>query len=192
MRLKRVCYLVSGGLLVLCVLASCAIAATLNPFASNTTAPDPGWPTVPFDPMINTSIPGSNCEVCSYNTDDPLWASVDNLCTSDGTLPLPPDFICNCNFTADTGDTESSVTAQPATQNTEKTVETQTLASSVVVNSGVTTQPAKYKVTTVTSTVSSSPPTKTYSVISSTTVAKPKSSTQSKNSDEITTIDGLF
>jgi len=188
MKLKRVCYLVSGGLLILCVLASCAIAATLNPFAPNSSVPDPGWPTVPFDPIINTSIPGSNCEVCSYNTDDPLLASVDNLCTPDGTLPLPPDFICNCNFTADTGGTESSVTAQPATQNTEQTVETQTLASSVVVNSGVTTQPAKYKVTTV----SSSTPTKTYSVISSTTTAQPTSSTQSKNSDEITNLDGLF
>jgi|GEM_PF-5736269 len=188
MKLKRVCYLVSGGLLVLCVLASCAIAATLNPFAPDTPVPDPGWPTVPIDPIINTSIEGSNCEVCSYAPYDPLLSSIDNLCTSDGTLPLPPDFICNCNFTADTGETESSVTAQPATQNTEQTIETQTLVPSVIVNSGATPQPAKYKVITV----SSSTPTKTYSVISSSNTIQQTSSTQSKNTDEITNIDGLF
>lgn len=201
MKLKRVCYLLSGCLLILWVFGGTVSAQSLCPFD-----PDPHpvpnvWP-FPIDPVIDHGD-----GTCSY-AEDPVVDYVYYSCVQDGQLPPPPDFECepvNLTVTKVTplaptpqSGSSSGGCGSTSTTNTVQTVQPLTTpVAPAPAAPTVTVPPKKCTVTTV------SPPTtstqKTYSVTTNGTQVKPTSKpttapsvvTKPQTSDEITSIDML-
>lgn len=204
MKLKRVCYLLSGCLLVLCAFACSVSAQTLCPFPPDTHPINNVWPTVPLDPVIDNGD-----GTCSY-APDPVVDSAFYSCAPDGQLPPPPDFPCEpVNTTVarvtpltpaqQSSSTSGGCTSTPST-NTVQAVKSQTPAAPVTVKPTVTAPPPKCTVTSVPSTT---PTQKTYSVTTNAAPVKPASKStaapsvvtqpsQPKNCDEVTSIDMMF
>lgn len=201
MKLKRVCYLLSGCLLVLCAFAGIVSAQTqtLCPFPVDP-LPINVWPTVPLDPVIDNGD-----GTCSY-AQDPVVDNAFYSCAPEGQLPPPPNFPCEpVNTTVarvtplapaqQSSSTSSGCTSTPSTS-TVQAVKSQTPAAPVTVKPTVTAPPPKCTVTSVSPTA---PTQKTYSVttngapvkpISKTTTASPVV-TKPKTTDDVTSIDML-